>query len=75
MTDNRTEIFKKLKGLLKKYEPPFVAKSDFDSRYELSVHPRTVTNPIIPTIRATVPTTPAVVLRQLNCRRRSVSES
>jgi len=28
-------IFKQLRKLLKKYEPPFTAKSDFDSRYEL----------------------------------------
>jgi hypothetical protein len=33
--DNRQEIFKQLKGVLKQYEPPFIAKSDFDSRYEL----------------------------------------
>jgi len=33
--DTRQEIFKQLKGVLKKYEPPFIAKSDFDSRYEL----------------------------------------
>ncbi|MBI4547602.1 MAG: DUF1801 domain-containing protein [Ignavibacteriae bacterium] len=35
MKDNRTEIFQTIKRLLKEYEPPLVAKSDFDSRYEL----------------------------------------
>lgn len=35
MADNRAKIFARLKRLLKKYEPPFVAKSDFESRYEL----------------------------------------
>ncbi|MBP1657587.1 MAG: hypothetical protein H6Q31_2188 [Bacteroidetes bacterium] len=33
--DKRVVIFKQLRKLLKKYEPPFTAKSDFDSRYEL----------------------------------------
>jgi hypothetical protein len=35
MSDNRKEIFYQLKQLLKKYEPPLVAKSNFDSRYDL----------------------------------------
>jgi len=35
MEDQRAEIYQQLRMLLKKYEPPFVAKSDFDSRYEL----------------------------------------
>jgi hypothetical protein len=33
--DERKEIFNQIKILLKKYEPPFNARSDFDSRYEL----------------------------------------
>lgn len=33
--DKRIIIFQQLRKLLKKYEPPFIAKSDFDSRYEL----------------------------------------
>lgn len=35
MEDNRIEIFQRLKMVLKKYEPPFIAKTDLDSRYEL----------------------------------------
>jgi hypothetical protein len=35
MADNRLEIFGEIKKLLKKYEPPFTAVSDFESRYEL----------------------------------------
>jgi hypothetical protein len=35
MQDNRIEIFQQLKIALKTYEPPFVAKTDLDSRYEL----------------------------------------
>jgi hypothetical protein len=33
--DNRIKIFHQLKIVLKKHEPPFVAKTDLDSRYEL----------------------------------------
>ncbi len=33
--DNRLEIFKEIKKMLAKYEPPLVANSDFESRYEL----------------------------------------
>lgn len=33
--DERKEIFDQVKTLIKKYEPPFIARSDFDSRYEL----------------------------------------
>ena len=35
MSNNLSEIYQQLKSLLKKYEPPFVAKSDYDSRYDL----------------------------------------
>lgn len=35
MQNELSEIYQKLKRLLKKYEPPLVAKRDFDSRYEL----------------------------------------
>lgn len=35
MTQDRKEIFDQIKKLMKKYEPPFVARNDFDSRYEL----------------------------------------
>lgn len=35
MENGRTEIFQRLKKILKKYEPPLVAKSDQDSRYDL----------------------------------------
>ncbi len=35
MPDNRLEIFKEIKKLLKKYEPPLTATSDFEGRYEL----------------------------------------
>ncbi|MBI1806808.1 MAG: hypothetical protein HYR76_07150 [Ignavibacteria bacterium] len=35
MEDTRSEIYQRLKKMLKKYEPPFIAKSDYDSRYEL----------------------------------------
>ncbi len=35
MERSRREIFQALKKLLKKYEPPFVAKSDLNSRYGL----------------------------------------
>lgn len=34
-TDDRKQIFNQIKKLMKKYEPPFTARSDFDSRYEL----------------------------------------
>jgi len=33
--DQRDRIFRKLRTILRKYEPPFVAKSDYGSRYEL----------------------------------------
>ena len=33
--DQRAFIFRKLRAILRKYEPPFIAKSDYDSRYEL----------------------------------------
>lgn len=33
--DKRKEIFDQIKSLIKKYEPPFNARSDFESRYEL----------------------------------------
>jgi hypothetical protein len=33
--DNRLEIFKEIKKMLSKYEPPLVATSNFESRYEL----------------------------------------
>jgi len=33
--DNRKKVFDQIKKLIKKYEPPFHARSDFDSRYEL----------------------------------------
>ena len=33
--DERKEIFDQIKILMKKYEPPFNARSDFESRYEL----------------------------------------
>lgn len=33
--DERKEIFDQIQSLMKKYEPPFVARSDFESRYEL----------------------------------------
>jgi hypothetical protein len=33
--DERKEIFDQIKKLMKKYEPPFNARSDFESRYEL----------------------------------------
>jgi len=33
--DERKEIFNQIKSLMKKYEPPFNARSDFESRYEL----------------------------------------
>jgi hypothetical protein len=35
MENDRGEIFQQLRKILKKYEPPFVAKSDYDSRYDL----------------------------------------
>jgi hypothetical protein len=35
MEDNRAEIFRELKKLMKKYEHPFVAKSKDDSHYDL----------------------------------------
>jgi hypothetical protein len=34
--DNRLEMFKDIKKMLSKYEPPLVATSDFESRYELT---------------------------------------
>ncbi|BDQ03347.1 hypothetical protein [Ignavibacterium sp.] len=34
-TDERKQIFDQIKNLMKKYEPPFKARNDFDSRYEL----------------------------------------
>jgi len=33
--DTRRDTFRKLKNLLKVYEPPFVAKSNYGGRYEL----------------------------------------
>ncbi len=37
MTNNNlSEIFKSIKNLMKKYEPPFESMSDYDSRYELA---------------------------------------
>jgi len=33
--DQRALIFRKLRTILRKYEPPFVAKSNYGSRYEL----------------------------------------
>lgn len=33
--DERKAIFKKLRSLLKAYAPPLVARSDFESRYDL----------------------------------------
>lgn len=33
--DDKKEIFDHIKKLIKKYEPPFAARSDFASRYEL----------------------------------------
>lgn len=30
MTDDRTQIFDQIKSLMKKYEPPFSARNDFD---------------------------------------------
>jgi hypothetical protein len=33
--DERKEIFDQIKKLMKKYEPLFALRSDFDSRYEL----------------------------------------
>jgi hypothetical protein len=33
--DERKEMFDKIKAQLKKYEPPFNARSDFESRFEL----------------------------------------
>ena len=33
--DDRIEIFQRLKAALKKYEPPFEARTALDSRYEL----------------------------------------
>lgn len=35
MTIDRKEIFDQIKVLMKKYEKPLVARSDYDSRYEL----------------------------------------
>jgi hypothetical protein len=35
MNTNLSDIFQQLKKVLKKYEPPFVAKSDYEWRYEL----------------------------------------
>lgn len=35
MPNNLPEIYQQLKRILKKYEPPFVAKSDNEWRYEL----------------------------------------
>jgi hypothetical protein len=35
MEDNRRKIFRDLKGVLKKYERPMVAKIDDDSHYDL----------------------------------------
>jgi hypothetical protein len=35
MADDRLAIFKEIKKMLKKYEPPMTAVSDFESRYEL----------------------------------------
>lgn len=35
MTQDRKEIFDQIKKLMKKYEPPLVARNDFESRYEL----------------------------------------
>ena len=35
MTIDRKEIFDQIKLLMKKYEKPLVARSDYDSRYEL----------------------------------------
>ena len=35
MSNNLCDIYQRLKRILKKYEPPFVAKSDYDSRYDL----------------------------------------
>lgn len=34
-TNDKKEIFSHIKKLMKKYEPPFVARNDLDSRYEL----------------------------------------
>ena len=36
MADNRLEIFNEIKKMLSKYEPPLVATSNFESRYELT---------------------------------------
>jgi hypothetical protein len=33
--DERKAIFNKLRSLLKAYQPPFAARSDFESRYDL----------------------------------------
>lgn len=33
--DQRARIFRNLRTILRKYEPPFVARSDYGSRYEL----------------------------------------
>lgn len=33
--DERKQIFDQIKKLMKKYEPPFNARSDYESRYEL----------------------------------------
>ncbi len=35
MTEDRKEIFDQIKKLMKKFEPPFTARNDFDLRYEL----------------------------------------
>ncbi len=35
MTDDRLATFKEIQKLLKKYEPPMTAVSDFEGRYEL----------------------------------------
>ena len=36
MADDRLAIFKEIKKMLSKYEPPLVATSNFESRYELT---------------------------------------
>ena len=33
--DDRKEIFNQIKKMMKKYEPPFTARNDFDTRNEL----------------------------------------
>ncbi|WP_337873470.1 hypothetical protein [Ignavibacterium sp.] len=33
--DEKNQVFAQIKKLMKKYEPPLVARNDFESRYEL----------------------------------------